>query len=227
MRKDKVLVIEHDVEMCKSLKSSFEKGGYNVDIVQNGSYAIKLLEEKLPDIVLLDINVPVIDGWKLCKYIRKRSDCVIILVLEKNSIDDKILALNLGADDYIIKPFEVREVLAKIKTILRRIKRFNKDIFKSEYEKLFINIKDYKVIIDGKNVKMPPREIELLYFLASRPNEVFTRDTLLDELWGVECYVDMRTVDVHIKRLRKKLNGISDKWELKTIWGVGYEFITY
>ena len=182
---------------------------------------------------MLDIMLPVLDGWEVCREIRKTSQCPIIMLTAKGEVFDKVLGLELGADDYVVKPFETKEIVARIKAVLRRVSSNN--VFgentqetKKEvrYEGLVINMTNYELRVRGEQVDTPPKEMELIYHLASNPNRVFTRDQLLDEVWGFDCYVDSRTVDVHIKRLREKLEGVSDKWTLKTVWGVGYKFET-
>ena len=227
MREPKILVIDDDPNICKILKLYLEKESYAVIVEYDGKKAVELCEELKPDLILLDIMMPVIDGWDVCKLIRKNSDCPIIMISAKGEVFDKILGLELGADDYITKPFEVKEVIARVKSVLRRTLNRNLEmekIQKVEYDKLSVDISKYELVIDGKIVEAPPKEIELLFFLMSNLDKVFTRNKLLDEIWGIECYVDTRTVDVHVKRLREKLEGVSDNWELKTVWGVGYKF---
>ena len=179
-----------------------------------------------PNIVLLDIMLPGMDGWQICREIRKVSPVPILILTAKGEVFDKVLGLELGADDYIVKPFDTKEVLARIKAVTRRTSLMpsgndNKELF---YDNLHINLSRYVLKVKGKVVDTPPKELELLFFLASNPNRVYTRDQLLDEVWGFEYYGDSRTIDVHIKRLRAKLEGVSDKWTLKTVWGVGYKF---
>lgn len=230
MRESKILIIDDDINICKILKLYLEKERYEVKVAHDGSEAMMLFDNMLPDLVLLDIMMPQIDGWELCKLIRKRSECPIIMISAKSETFDRILGLELGADDYISKPFEVKEVVARVKAVLRRTQRYSckeDKIYKVKYDKLTIDVRKYELLIDGQVIEIPPKEMDLLFFLCSHPNRVFTRNILLDEIWGVECYVDMRTVDVHIKRLREKLEGVSDKWALKTVWGVGYKFETY
>ncbi len=230
MRESKILIIDDDVNICKVLKLYLEKERYEVKVAHDGNEAMMLFDNMLPDLVLLDIMMPQIDGWELCKLIRKRSECPIIMISAKSETFDRILGLELGADDYISKPFEVKEVVARVKAVLRRTQRYSckeDKIYKVKYDKLTIDVRKYELLIDGQVIEIPPKEMDLLFFLCSHPNRVFTRNILLDEIWGVECYVDMRTVDVHIKRLREKLEGVSNKWALKTVWGVGYKFETY
>ena len=183
-----------------------------------------------PDIVLLDIMMPKLDGWQVCRDIRKKSNCPIIMITAKGETFDKVLGLELGADDYVVKPFDAKEVVARVKAVLRRTQGKNGNAEESKkvvtYDKLEINIANYELKVNGVQIDTPPKELELIYHFASNPNRVFTRDQLLDEVWGFEFYGDSRTVDVHVKRLREKLEGVSDKWELKTVWGVGYKFET-
>ena len=171
--------------------------------------------------------LPKMDGWQVCREIRKTSYCPIIMLTAKGEVFDKILGLELGADDYVVKPFEAKEVVARIRAVLRRTGSAEEDAVKEvRWDKLVINLTNYELIVDGKQIDTPPKELELLYHLASNPNKVFTRDQLLDQVWGFEYYGDSRTVDVHVKRIREKIDGVSDKWELRTVWGVGYKFET-
>ena len=188
---------------------------------------MKSFGEIQPDLMLLDIMLPRLDGWQVCREIRKFSDKPIIMLTAKGETFDKVLGLELGADDYVVKPFDAKEVVARVKAVLRRSAGAPAaDIKQVEYDKLKINLTNYELWVDGKRIDTPPKELELLYHLASNPNRVFTRDQLLDEVWGFDYYGDSRTVDVHVKRLREKLEGVSDKWELKTVWSVGYKFET-
>lgn len=222
----KILIVDEDKNICEHLKQHLEKEGYSVILSDNGDEALVKFQALKPDMVLLEVLLKGIDGWQFCREVRKSSDVPIIFITSKGEIFDKILGFELGADDYIVKPFDVREVAARVKAVAKRAcieksKYVAKEIF---YENLQINLTNYTVIIRGKIVDMPPKELELLYFLASNPNRVYTRDQLLDEVWGFEYYGDSRTIDVHIKRLREKLEGVSDKWGLTTVWGVGYKF---
>ena len=176
--------------------------------------------------MLLDIMLPTLDGWQVCREIRKKSNVPILMITAKGETFDKVLGLELGADDYIVKPFEIKEVLARIKAVYRRTGQAAGEIEVKEvkYDKLVVNMTRYELKVDGKVLDTPPKELELLFHLASNPNRVYTRDQLLDEVWGFEYYGDSRTIDVHVKRLREKLDGVSSKWELKTVWGVGYKF---
>lgn len=223
----KILVVDDDVNICELLRLYLEKEGYTVSIVNDGESAVKSFGEIQPDLMLLDIMLPRLDGWQVCREIRKFSDKPIIMLTAKGETFDKVLGLELGADDYVVKPFDAKEVVARVKAVLRRSAGAPAaDIKQVEYDKLKINLTNYELWVDGKRIDTPPKELELIYHLASNPNRVFTRDQLLDEVWGFDYYGDSRTVDVHVKRLREKLEGVSDKWELKTVWSVGYKFET-
>jgi DNA-binding response OmpR family regulator len=229
VKEAKILIVDDDIHICEILKVYFEKEMYKVIVSNNGQDALNKFYQENPNIVILDIMMPIMDGWQVCREIRKTSNCPIIMLTAKGEIFDKVLGLELGADDYITKPFETKEVVARVKAVLRRTLYHSNTIRDSkcvEYENLIIDITKYELQVKGKVVELPPKELELLFFLASNANKVFTRNQLLDELWGIECYVDTRTVDVHIKRLREKLENVSEKWELKTVWGVGYKFET-
>lgn len=227
MANEKILVVDDDVNICELLRLYLEKEGYTVSIVNDGESAVKSFSEIQPDLMLLDIMLPRLDGWQVCREIRKFSDKPIIMLTAKGETFDKVLGLELGADDYVVKPFDAKEVVARVKAVLRRSAGAPvSDIKQVEYDKLKINLTNYELWVDGKRIDTPPKELELIYHLASNPNRVFTRDQLLDEVWGFDYYGDSRTVDVHVKRLREKLEGVSDKWELKTVWSVGYKFET-
>lgn len=227
MSNGKILVVDDDKNICELLRLYMENDGYTVSLAYDGESALKMFDEFKPDIVLLDIMLPKMDGWQVCREIRKTSETPIIMVTAKGETFDKVLGLELGADDYIVKPFETKEVMARIKAVLRRTNTSHQNEVKEvKYDKLDINLTNYEMKVDGKVVNTPPKELELIYHLASNPNRVFTRDQLLDEVWGFDYYGDSRTVDVHVKRLREKLEGVSDKWDLKTVWGVGYKFET-
>ena len=233
MATEKILVVDDDTNICELLRLYLEKEGYSVIIANTGMQAVKSFAEHQPDLMLLDIMLPELDGWQVCREIRKYSNKPIIMLSAKGETFDKVLGLELGADDYITKPFEAKEVLARIKAVLRRTAgtsaagaESSESIKQVVYDKLMINLTNYELKVDGKRVEAPPKEMELLYHLASNPNRVFTRDQLLDEVWGFDYYGDSRTVDVHVKRIREKLEGVSDKWELKTVWSVGYKFET-
>ena len=228
MPNEKILVVDDDTNICELLRLYLEKEGYVVKIVNDGVSAINAFKQENPDLTLLDIMIPKLDGWQVCREIRKFSDKPIIMLTAKGETFDKVLGLELGADDYVTKPFDTKEVVARIKAVLRRTAPASdtSDVKEVSYDKLSINLTNYEMKVNGVSVDTPPKELELIYHLASNPNRVFTRDQLLDEVWGFDYYGDSRTVDVHIKRLREKLEGVSDKWELKTVWSVGYKFET-
>ncbi|HIW14991.1 MAG: response regulator transcription factor [Acutalibacteraceae bacterium] len=225
MSAGKILVVDDDKNICELLRLYIEKEDFTVELAYDGRHALELFESFAPDLVLLDIMLPELDGWQVCREIRKHSKCPIIMLTAKGEVFDKVLGLELGADDYVVKPFETKEVIARIKAVLRRTGNHNdSEVKKVEYDKLSINLTNYELRVNGRQVDTPPKEMELIYHLASNPNRVFTRDQLLDEVWGFDYYGDSRTVDVHVKRLREKLEGVSDQWALKTVWGVGYKF---
>ena len=228
MPNEKILVVDDDTNICELLRLYLEKEGNVVKIVNDGVSAINAFKQENPDLTLLDIMIPKLDGWQVCREIRKFSDKPIIMLTAKGETFDKVLGLELGADDYVTKPFDTKEVVARIKAVLRRTAPASdtSDVKEVNYDKLSINLTNYEMKVNGVSVDTPPKELELIYHLASNPNRVFTRDQLLDEVWGFDYYGDSRTVDVHIKRLREKLEGVSDKWELKTVWSVGYKFET-
>ena len=227
---NKILVVDDDLNICELLKLYLENEGYTAYVANDGKTAVDMFNDKLPDLVLLDIMLPKMDGWQVCREIRKTSSVPIIMLTAKGETFDKVLGLELGADDYVTKPFDSKEVMARIKAVLRRSKGEGDNAANEKkvvkYDKLEINIENYELKVDGKVVDTPPKELELIYHFASNPNRVYTRDQLLDEVWGFEYYGDSRTVDVHVKRLREKLEGVSDKWSLKTVGGVGYKFET-
>ena len=221
----KILVVDDDTNICELLRLYMEKEGYTVYIVNDGESAVRIFSEVNPDIVILDIMLPKMDGWQVCREIRKVSDKPIIMVTARGETFDKVLGLELGADDYIVKPFDTKEVMARVKAVLRRtVTAPEEELKQVVFDNLSINLTNYEMKVKGEIISTPPKELELIYHLASNPNRVFTRDQLLDEVWGFDYYGDSRTVDVHVKRLREKLEGASDKWELKTVWGVGYKF---
>lgn len=225
MSAGKILVVDDDQNICELLRLYIEKEGFEVRIANDGRRALEIFEEQNPDLIMLDIMLPELDGWQVCGEIRKKSQCPIIMLTAKGEVFDKVLGLELGADDYVVKPFETKEVVARIKAVLRRYgSNAEEQIKEVRYDKLSINLTNYELKVDGVAIDTPPKEMELIYHLASNPNRVFTRDQLLDEVWGFDYYGDSRTVDVHVKRLREKLEGVSDKWALKTVWGVGYKF---
>ena len=221
----KILIVDDDINICELLRLYLEKDGYETIIAHDGAAAVQMASAENPDLILLDIMLPRLDGWQVCREIRKSSDVPVIMLTAKGETFDKVLGLELGADDYITKPFDTKEVIARVKAVLRRA-RANVESDKKEvmYDNLRVNLTNYELCVAGKMVDTPPRELELIYHLASNPNRVYTRDQLLDEVWGFDYYGDSRTVDVHVKRLREKLENVSNEWELKTVWGVGYKF---
>ena len=224
---EKILIVDDDENICELLRLYLTKEGFSPLIVNDGIAAIEAAEHTEPALILLDIMLPGLDGWQVCRKIRQTSSVPIIMISAKGETFDKILGLELGADDYIVKPFEAKEVVARIKAVLRRVSVPNAVMPKEvSYDNLSVNITNYELKVRGEHVDAPPKELELLYHLASNPNRVFTRDQLLDEVWGFDYYGDSRTVDVHIKRLREKLEGVSEQWELKTVWSVGYKIET-
>ena len=226
MAADKIMVVDDDKNICELLRLYLEKEGYSVILCNDGQEAVVKYNALNPDLILLDIMLPTLDGWQVCREIRKKSNVPIIMITAKGETFDKVLGLELGADDYVVKPFDTKEVVARIKAVLRRISQNaqTEEIKEVVYDKLVVNMTRYELKVDGKVIDTPPKELELLFHLASNPNRVYTRDQLLDEVWGFEYYGDSRTIDVHVKRLREKLEGVSDKWALKTVWGVGYKF---
>ena len=221
----KALVIEDDKNIAELLRLYLEKDGFEVSIAPDGGKGLQLAEDEHQDVVLLDIMRPIMGGWQVCREIRRTSQVPIIMLTAKGETYDKVSGLEMGADDYVTKPFEVKELIARIHAVMRRTENSDSPAEKRlEYDKLVINLDSYELIVDGKKVDTPPKEMELLYHLAASPNRVYTRNQLLDEVWGFDYFGDSRTVDVHIKRLREKLEGVSDKWSLKTVWGVGYKF---
>lgn len=224
MGKIKILIVDDDLNICELLRLYAEKEGYEPIVVNDGQQALEALVQHSPKLILLDVMLPKLDGWQVCREIRKTSDVPIIMLTAKGETFDKILGLELGADDYIAKPFDTKEVMARVKAVLRRTYNDEETAKTVKYDKLEINLANYELIVDGKQIDTPPKELELVFHLAKNPNRVFTRNQLLDEVWGFDYYGDSRTVDVHVKRLREKLEGVSDKWSLKTVWGVGYKF---
>ena len=224
---DKILVADDDLNICELLRLYLEKEGFEVVMAHDGEEAVAKFESEKPSLILLDIMMPKLDGWQVCRQIRQKSDCPIIMLTAKGETFDKVLGLELGADDYVVKPFDTKEIVARIKAVLRRSsakEEENKGVY--DFDNLHLDMNRYELKVKGKVVEAPPKELELLACLAGHPNRVYTRDQLLDEVWGFEYYGDSRTIDVHVKRLREKLAGASDKWELKTVWSVGYKFET-
>ena len=227
MNPEKILVVDDDLNICELLRLYLTKEGYNVVIANDGVSAVTMFQEESPNLVLLDIMLPKLDGWQVCREIRKFSETPIIMLTAKGEVFDRVLGLELGADDYVVKPFDTKEIVARIKAVLRRsASSAAEEIKEVHYDKLSINLTNYELKVCGVQIDTPPKEMELIFHLAKNPNRVFTRDQLLDEVWGYDYYGDSRTVDVHVKRLREKLEGASDKWELRTVWGVGYKFET-
>mgnify|MGYP004517359113 CR=1 FL=1 len=222
----KVLVVEDDANIAELIHLYLEKDGYEVAHAEDGLDAVEKFREFDPDIILLDIMLPKLDGWGVCREIRKTSNVPIIMLTAKDETFDKVMGLEIGADDYISKPFEMKEVIARIHAVLRRTaqKEEAPKTHVLRFDNLVIDMDAYQVEIRGERVELPPKELELLNYLASHPNRVFTRNQLLDDVWGFEYFGDSRTVDVHVKRLREKIDGVSDQWSLKTVWGVGYKF---
>ena len=222
----KILIADDDKNIVELLRLYIEKEGYTTVTALNGREAIAAFNREKPDLVVLDIMMPEIDGWQVCKEIRKSSEIPIIMLTAKGETFDKVLGLELGADDYVVKPFETKELIARIKAVLRRYDSKTKAVVSDEvkYENLSVNLANYELKLNEKIIEIPPKELELLHFLASNPNRVFTREQLLEEVWGFDYFGDSRTVDVHIKRLREKLENIKGNWTLKTVWGVGYKF---
>ena len=223
--KYKILIVEDEANIRELLRLYLEREGYTVLEAENGVEGIKKWKSDKPDMLLLDVMMPVMDGWAVCREIRAESDVPIIMLTAKGETADRVSGLEMGADDYIVKPLEMPEVIARVRAVFRRMAPDDAPE-KLSFDNLVIDKQAYDLVIKGKRVDAPPKEIELLYFLASSPNRVFTRAQLLDDVWGFDYFGDTRTVDVHVKRLREKLEGVSDKWELKTVWGVGYKFET-
>ena len=220
----KILVVEDDRNISDLIRMYLEKEGFEVQTVFDGGSAVETFRSWEPDMVLLDIMLPVMDCWAVCGKIRETSRTPIIMITAKSEVFDRIQGLEMGADDYIVKPFEMKELIARINAVLRRTEIPTDTRKRLVFDKLIIDLDSYELIVDGKKVDTPPKELELLYHLASTPNRVYTRNQLLDEVWGFDYFGDSRTVDVHIKRLREKIENVSDQWALKTVWGVGYKF---
>ena len=222
----KVLIIEDDVNIAELIRLYLEKDGFTVATALNGAIGVAEFKRFEPDLILLDIMMPVLDGWGVCREIRATSNVPIIILTSKGETLDKVTGLEMGADDYIVKPFEVRELLARIHAVLRRFdnKSGVPEQRRITFDNLIIDMDSFELLVNGTRVDTPPKEMELLFHLATSPNRVYTRNQLLDEVWGFDYFGDSRTVDVHVKRLREKLENVSDKWTLKTVWGVGYKF---
>ena len=220
----KVLIVEDDRNIGDLLRLYLEKEGMECQVAGDGLVGLEKFGQFQPDLILLDIMLPGMDGWSVCKKVRETSKVPIIMLTAKGELEDKVSGLEMGADDYITKPFEMKELLARVHAVLRRFGEEEQTEKRLSFDKLVINLDSYELLVDGKRVDTPPKELELLFHLASAPNRVFTRNQLLDEVWGFDYFGDSRTVDVHIKRLREKLEGVSTQWSLKTVWGVGYKF---
>lgn len=225
----KILVVDDEKNICELVGLYLTKEGFETDFAYDGEQAIEKFMNDSFDLVLLDIMLPKKDGWDVCREIRKTSKIPIIMLSARGEVFDKVLGLELGADDYVTKPFDSKELVARIKSVIRRTADVAPqepavDSKEVEYENLYVSLTNYKLRVKGEDVDAPPKEIELLYHLAKSPNRVYTRDQLLDEIWGFKFYGDSRTVDVHIKRIREKIEGVSEKWCIKTVWGVGYKF---
>ena len=221
----KALIIEDDSNIAELLRLYLEKDGFAVSIAENGAAGVAEFEKFEPDLVLLDIMLPVLDGWGVCREIRTVSNVPIIMLTAKGETLDKVTGVEMGADDYLVKPFEVGELMARVHSVMRRFDLTGGAVCKRlVFDNLVIDMDSFELLVHGKRVEAPPKEMELLFHLASSPNRVYTRNQLLDEVWGFDYFGDSRTVDVHVKRLREKLENVSDKWSLKTVWGVGYKF---
>ena len=220
-----ILIVEDDINIAQLLRMYLEKDGFTVDIAEDGGQGLTIFRRKEPILVLLDLMLPVRDGWSVCREIRQESKTPIIMITARGETIDRVQGLEMGADDYIVKPFDMKEVMARIHAVLRRTdQNAAARPRKLSFDKLVINMDSFTLTVDGHEVDTPPKELELLFHLASSPNRVYTRNQLLDEVWGFDYFGDSRTVDVHIKRLREKLEGVSESWCLKTVWGVGYKF---
>lgn len=222
--KSKILVVDDDRHICELIGLYLEKEGYEVNYAYNGLNAVEVFKAQTPSLVVLDIMLPGIDGWQVCREIRKISSIPIIMLTAKGETFDKVLGLELGADDYMVKPFEPKELVARVKAVLRRFEHKEVDTEEVAFSNLIINKSNYTIRLKGNLIELPPKELELLFFLASNPNKVFTREQLLEHVWGFDFYGDSRTVDVHVKRVREKIELEGQSWQLKTVWGVGYKF---
>lgn len=220
----RVLVVDDDINICELVRLYLEKEGFSVSVCYDGRKSVEVFKELAPDIVILDIMLPGMDGWQVCREIRRLSAIPIIMLSAKDETFNKVLGLELGADDYVVKPFEPKELIARIRAVLRRYDRREETPEQLVFPGLLINKSTYSVKVNGNDIELPPKELELLYFLGSNPNKVFTREQLLENVWGFDFYGDTRTVDVHVKRLREKIEAEEFKWSIKTVWGVGYKF---
>ncbi len=225
MQQTKVLIVDDDINIAELIRICLEREGFSTIVAHDGMEAIEKFKSEAPNLVLLDVMMPRVDGWQVCREVRRVSNIPIIMLTAKGDTFDKVLGLELGADDYMVKPFESKELIARIKAVMRRYETKNQEVSKEVvYPNLIINLSNYELKIEGEAIDIPPKELELLFFLCSNPNRVYTREQLLEEVWGFDYFGDSRTVDVHVKRLREKLEGHEKNWQLKTVWGVGYKF---
>lgn len=225
MNEAKILMVDDDKNICELVRLYLEKDGFLVITANDGKTALGKFKSETPDLVILDIMLPMMNGMDVCREIRRISNIPIIMLTAKGETFDKVLGLEMGADDYIVKPFEAKELAARVKAVLRRYDKKGTGLGREVvYPNLSISLENYELKVGGKVIEVPPKELELLYFLAFHPNRVFTREQLLEEVWEFDYFGDSRTVDVHIKRLREKLKGYEEHWQLKTVWGVGYKF---
>ena len=222
----RILIADDDANICELVRLYLEKEGYETVVCFNGEKALEIFRGGGIDLAILDIMMPKADGVTVCREIRKESQMPVIMLTAKGETFDKVLCLELGADDYVVKPFEGKELVARVKAVLRRTANTKNEEAEKvvSYDNITVNLTNYELILGGKSIDIPPKELELLYFLASHPNRVFTREQLLEDVWGFDYFGDSRTVDVHIRRLREKLEGYDEKWQLKTVWSVGYKF---
>ena len=224
MNKNKILVVDDDKNICELIKLYLEKEGYEIFLSHDGLDGIVKYNKIQPDLIILDIMLPGADGWEVCRKIKKNNDVSIIMLSAKSEIFDKVLGLELGADDYIVKPFEPKELVARVKAMLRRINNYEKKEKLIVYNTLLIDKSNYQVKLDNVVIEMPPKEFELLYYLVSHPNQVLTRNNILESIWSYDFFGDSRTIDVHVKRIREKIENDDSSWQIKTVWGVGYKF---
>lgn len=225
MQQTKVLIVDDDINIAELIRLCLEREGFSTIVAHDGMAAIEKFKSEAPNLVLLDVMMPRVDGWQVCREVRRVSNIPIIMLTAKGDTFDKVLGLELGADDYMVKPFESKELIARIKAVMRRYETKGQEMSKEVvYPNLIINLSNYELKIEGEAIDIPPKELELLFFLCSNPNRVYTREQLLEEVWGFDYFGDSRTVDVHVKRLREKLEGHEKNWQLKTVWGVGYKF---
>lgn len=225
MSAHKILIVDDDSNITELIRLYFDKEGFLTSCAPNGKIALEKFHTENPSLIILDIMMPEIDGWQVCREIRKTSNVPIIMLTAKGETFDKVLGLELGADDYMVKPFDTKELVARVKAVLRRFENKNDEKQQEiSYTNISVNLSNYELKLNDKIIEIPPKELELLYFLASNPNRVYTREQLLEEVWGFDYFGDSRTVDVHIKRLREKLENVEGNWQLKTVWGVGYKF---